>query len=83
MSTADAVTSLLPRPSPPAGEPKPLTPLIFRIVGASFCEGYPTTWMCLNRWSFDGVEAIGEDHDNWGAATARRHFRSLLFSGGE
>ncbi len=41
------------------------------------------TWMCLNRWSFDGVEAIGEDHDNWGAATARRHFRSLLFSGGE
>jgi hypothetical protein len=36
------------------------------------------TWMCLYRWTFDGHEAVGEDHDNWSAPTARRFFRSQL-----
>ncbi|MBO0730172.1 MAG: hypothetical protein J2P57_13005 [Acidimicrobiaceae bacterium] len=41
------------------------------------------TWMCLHRWSFDGVEAFGEDHDNWSAPEATRHFRALLFPDGD
>jgi hypothetical protein len=36
------------------------------------------TWNCLTRWSFDGVEAWGEDHDNWSAPAARRFFRDFL-----
>jgi hypothetical protein len=36
------------------------------------------TWNCLTRWTFDGVEAWGEDHDNWSAPAARRFFREFL-----
>jgi len=41
------------------------------------------TWNCLTRWQWGETEASldrqgwGEDHDNWGAATARRYFRQL------
>lgn len=31
---------------------------------------------CLTEWTFDGVVAVGEDHDNWSAAAMRRHVRS-------
>lgn len=31
---------------------------------------------CLTEWTFDGVTAFGEDHDNWSAPAARRFFRS-------
>jgi hypothetical protein len=30
---------------------------------------------CLTEWTFDGVTAFGEDHDNWSAAAARRFFK--------
>ncbi len=33
---------------------------------------------CLTEWSFDGVRAFGEDHDNWSAPAIRRHARSFL-----
>jgi hypothetical protein len=33
---------------------------------------------CLTEWCFDGVDAYGEDHDNWSAGAARRFFRSEL-----
>jgi hypothetical protein len=33
---------------------------------------------CLTRWSFDGVTAYGEDHDNWSAAGIRRFARHHL-----
>jgi hypothetical protein len=36
------------------------------------------TWNCLTEWSFDGVSAWGEDHDNWSAPAARRFFRAEL-----
>ncbi len=36
------------------------------------------TWNCLTEWSWgDGIEAYGEDHDNWSAAAATRFFRSM------
>ncbi len=28
---------------------------------------------CLTEWTFDGITAFGEDHDNW-SAPAIRHF---------
>jgi hypothetical protein len=31
---------------------------------------------CLTEWSFDGVTAFGEDHDNWSATGIRRFLRS-------
>jgi hypothetical protein len=31
---------------------------------------------CLTEWSFDGIRAYGEDHDNWSAAGIRRFLRS-------
>jgi hypothetical protein len=31
---------------------------------------------CLAEWTFDGVTAFGEDHDNWSAASIRRHSRA-------
>lgn len=31
---------------------------------------------CLVAWTFDGVDAFGEDHDNWSAASIRRHARA-------
>jgi hypothetical protein len=31
---------------------------------------------CLTEWSFDGVTAYGEDHDNWSATGIRRFLRS-------
>jgi hypothetical protein len=34
---------------------------------------------CLTEWTFDGVTAWGEDHDNWSAPAARRFFRQQLF----
>jgi hypothetical protein len=33
---------------------------------------------CLTRWSFDGVTAYGEDHDNWSAAGIREFARRHL-----
>jgi hypothetical protein len=36
------------------------------------------TWNCLTEWTFDGVTAWGEDHDNWSAPAARRFFRTQL-----
>ena len=30
---------------------------------------------CLTEWTFDGVTAWGEDHDNWSAAAIRRAHR--------
>ena len=41
------------------------------------------TWNCLTAWewgeSYDKLDhqGWGEDHDNWGATTARRYFRQL------
>ncbi len=31
---------------------------------------------CLTQWSFDGIEAYGEDHDNWSATGIREFLRS-------
>jgi hypothetical protein len=36
------------------------------------------TWNCLTEWTFGGVTAWGEDHDNWSAPAARRFFRRHL-----
>lgn len=36
------------------------------------------TWNCLTEWTFAGVTAWGEDHDNWSAPAARRFFRAQL-----
>jgi hypothetical protein len=33
---------------------------------------------CLTEWTFDGITAFGEDHDNWSAPAARRFFRARL-----
>jgi hypothetical protein len=30
---------------------------------------------CLTEWTFDGITAYGEDHDNWSAASIRRFMR--------
>ncbi len=30
---------------------------------------------CLTEWTFDGISAYGEDHDNWSAAGIRRFLR--------
>ena len=32
---------------------------------------------CLTEWTFDGVTAFGEDHDNWSAPAGRRFFRQF------
>ncbi|HQV56575.1 MAG TPA: hypothetical protein PKV27_01090 [Ilumatobacteraceae bacterium] len=34
---------------------------------------------CLTEWTFDGVTAFGEDHDNWSAASIRQFSRQWLF----
>jgi hypothetical protein len=34
---------------------------------------------CLTEWTFDGITAFGEDHDNWSAPAIRRFSRELLF----
>jgi hypothetical protein len=31
---------------------------------------------CLTAWTFDGIEAYGEDHDNWSATGIREFLRS-------
>ncbi len=31
---------------------------------------------CLTEWTFDGVTAYGEDHDNWSATGIREFLRS-------
>lgn len=36
------------------------------------------TWNCLTEWTFEGITAWGEDHDNWSAPAARRFFRAHL-----
>lgn len=33
---------------------------------------------CLTQWTFDGITAFGEDHDNWAAASIRRFMRGFL-----
>jgi hypothetical protein len=33
---------------------------------------------CLTEWTFDGVTAFGEDHDNWSAPAIRHFSRSFL-----
>ena len=35
---------------------------------------------CLTEWTFDGISAFGEDHDNWAAASMRRFMRGFLGS---
>ena len=32
----------------------------------------------LTEWSFDGVTAFGEDHDNWSAPAIRKFARNFL-----
>jgi hypothetical protein len=39
------------------------------------------TWNCLTEWTFEGITAWGEDHDNWSAPAARRFFRAHLGHG--
>lgn len=34
------------------------------------------TFNCLTAWTFDGLTAFGEDHDNWSAASLRRFSRA-------
>lgn len=33
------------------------------------------TWNCLTEWRFGDARGWGEDHDNWSATAARKHFR--------
>jgi hypothetical protein len=33
---------------------------------------------CLTEWTFDGVQAYGEDHDNWSATGIREFLRSRV-----
>ena len=33
---------------------------------------------CLFEWTFDGVTAYGEDHDNWSVPAGRRFFRDFV-----
>ena len=33
---------------------------------------------CLTEWTFNGITAFGEDHDNWAAASIRRFMRGFL-----
>jgi len=33
---------------------------------------------CLFEWTFDGITAYGEDHDNWSVPAGRRFFREHL-----
>ena len=33
---------------------------------------------CLTEWTFDGVTAFGEDHDNWSAPAIREFARRQL-----
>jgi hypothetical protein len=44
---------------------KPINPNLFTIN-------------CLTEWTFDGVTAFGEDHDNWAAASIRRLMNAPL-----
>jgi hypothetical protein len=36
---------------------------------------------CLTEWTFDGITAFGEDHDNWSAAGIREFLRSRRATG--
>jgi hypothetical protein len=36
---------------------------------------------CLTEWTFDGVTAFGEDHDNWSATGIREFLRGRLGAG--
>ena len=38
---------------------------------------------CLTEWTFDGVTAFGEDHDNWSAAAFRRFVRGERWTASE
>ncbi|OBB20446.1 hypothetical protein A5761_05910 [Mycolicibacterium setense] len=38
------------------------------------------TWNCLTEWTWDGITAFGEDHDNWSAA-GQREFSRQFFAG--
>jgi hypothetical protein len=38
------------------------------------------TWNCLTEWSFDGITAYGEDHDNHSAPGIRRFTRDFFAS---
>ena len=33
---------------------------------------------CLTEWTFGGVTAFGEDHDNWSAPAIRKFVRDFL-----
>ncbi|BBZ75094.1 hypothetical protein MANY_04310 [Mycolicibacterium anyangense] len=36
------------------------------------------TWNCLTEWTWDGITAYGEDHDNWSMAGQREFARGFL-----
>ena len=36
---------------------------------------------CLTEWTFDGITAFGEDHDNWSATGIREFLRSRNATG--
>ena len=36
---------------------------------------------CLTEWTFDGITAFGEDHDNWSATGIRRFLRDARPTG--
>jgi hypothetical protein len=38
---------------------------------------------CLTEWTFDGITAWGEDHDNWSVAAGRQFFRNFRGCGAE
>jgi len=33
---------------------------------------------CLTEWTFDGITAFGEDHDNWSATGIKEYLRSRM-----
>ena len=35
---------------------------------------------CLFEWTFGGITAYGEDHDNWSVPAGRRFFREFVAS---
>jgi len=39
------------------------------------------TWNCLTEWTFDGLTAYGEDHDNWSMAGQRAFAREFFGAG--
>jgi hypothetical protein len=38
---------------------------------------------CLTEWTFDGISAYGEDHDNWSATGIQGFLRSRAAAGAD